>query len=600
MGIIYLFFLAILYILFLLLKKTDKKQNLFFWISIGIICLMSYNVFITYLLDLINIKCRLSTLSIINILFSALMAYKIIKTKSIQTYYLRVRDIIYFSLLLIVVGCIAYTNFGFPFNIKYETTDPAVHYMSAIQFYNNSQLLDKVPKATLYDFETFMTGAYVNVGLLFKAFSGLVSETHFYKIFIFFDILMLLLSGMLFYSSIIDKLEKKSLFFIGVIISIIYILGYPLNNMIFGFFYLGIGILIINGIICLIKYFKENDFDNVQLLTLMFLLNFALFFTYYLFIPVVYSALGIYFLWIYRKGKLIISKKSILVITITLIIPFIMGCIYFILPGILGIGNSVSAATTLATEGYIYRNLYSNFIFILPFSLFFFINSIKNKKFEFNNLLFLILALFIFALFIGGMKGKVSSYYYFKNYFVLWLIMFVTGFYGIVEICKNHLILIYTCIFVYLSLICISVLGIDKKITQKNILFNPTDQSIAFTDIFRFNFNKVNSKKMIYNVNELQVLDEFNAIVDDKNNVPVVGTTLQQLWFYSIFDSRTKDNLSEFYNEEYIDLNKWTTNQYRHLIYFNNDYFTKNKEVIKQNTNKIFTNDAGGILVKYY
>lgn len=108
--------------------------------------------------------------------------------------------------------------------------------------------------------------AYTNVGLIFKALEPIIGEMNFYRAFILFDIIIFLFSAILFYFIIKNKMNTKIDFLIGIVVTIIYMLGYPLNNLLSGFYYLGIGCLAINGILYVLKQ-KENK--NMVILSLL-------------------------------------------------------------------------------------------------------------------------------------------------------------------------------------------------------------------------------------------------------------------------------------------------------------------------------------------
>src|SRR5699024_2625372 len=98
-------------------------------------------------------------------------------------------------------------------------------------------------------------------------------------------------------------------------------------------------------------------------------------------------------------NKKIFTKNNVLVLSITLILPFILGYIYHFMPNIYQILKNADVNSNVnitkqtlengfKTGGYIYTNLYSNFILLIPFSLY-----VIFKKFKENTLLSL---MFIF------------------------------------------------------------------------------------------------------------------------------------------------------------------------------------------------------------
>lgn len=156
-------------------------------------------------------------------------------------------------------------------------------------------------------FPQMMPMAYVNVGILFKAFAPFIQEINLYKIFLLFDSIVFCFSALLFYYIIKNKIENRWHTVFAFFITVIYLLGYPLNNLLNGFYYLGIGCLVINGIL---YYMLNIDCDNQMKILIRFLLNTGIIFSYSLFAPVIYLAMFFYDGYsTYHKYHKILNKE---------------------------------------------------------------------------------------------------------------------------------------------------------------------------------------------------------------------------------------------------------------------------------------------------
>jgi hypothetical protein len=200
------------------------------------------------------------------------------------------------------------------------------------------------------------------------------------------------------------------------------------------------------------------------------------------------------------------------------------------------------------------------------------------------------------------MKGKVSSYYYYKNYFLLWLLSVFIFIKCLIEIKNSDCYIIYSFSILYIAVIIFSISGIDSKIANRNKLFNVKESLSSYTDIFCFNFNKIRTNNLIYTDEQLQLIKQVkkNNNIDNEQKIPIVGDLLQQLWFYSFNNKNTtKKDLSEFYDDDPIVLEDWKNKKYKILVYFNNNkYFIENKEEILKDSVVIFENGAGAIICK--
>lgn len=333
MGLLYIISEIILLILFIFIKKSEKKINITSFICISIVTLFCYNAFSCYVLTLFSIPTKLWVLALINLVISICFIIKIRKTKQIQKYSFNKVDIVYVLLTLVIVLIISYINFGIPFDVKYETSDPSVHYLTSVMFAESESLLvgennsDPIYKGL--DTRKFVS--YVNSGLLMKVFCKDLEPMQCYNVFVIFGVLTLFLTGISLYGAFTNFAKNNEHRLWAFIVSLICMLGYPLNSFLFGFEYLSMGLLIICSILDIIYYYDEDIIENKYFLIIMTLLSCGLFSSYYMFVTFIYLALGIYFyIKTYQKTRKLVSKEIITLWTTTLIIPFVLGYIYHI------------------------------------------------------------------------------------------------------------------------------------------------------------------------------------------------------------------------------------------------------------------------------
>ncbi len=86
MGIVYGISAVILIVVFILIKKTDKKLNIISFTSLSIVLMLCYNTVICYVLTFFKIPNTLTILSTINYIITAIIFWFIIKKKKIQKY----------------------------------------------------------------------------------------------------------------------------------------------------------------------------------------------------------------------------------------------------------------------------------------------------------------------------------------------------------------------------------------------------------------------------------------------------------------------------------------------------------------------------------
>lgn len=329
-SILYVISAIFVFITFFLKKKKDEKISFIKFSIISIISFMSYNTLICFLFRLINIPITLQILMIFNFVFGIIFLVLIIKDKGIQKYSINKKDVIAICVILLIATIMSIMNFGTELHIKYIMTDSALHFSAAREFYETGTLVDNIKNDMVTG--SFMAGAYTNTGICFKVFAPFIGEINLYKLFILFDIFIFLFVGLAIYSAVEKIIDSKSKYILSLFMIVFFMLGYPLNSMIYGFVYLQLGILIIITIVNVLQCFNEN-INKKYLYGILFLLNFGLFFTYCIFTPIVYIVEFIYIIKKeYSENKKIITIKNFMICAVIFVIPIVFGVYYFVLP----------------------------------------------------------------------------------------------------------------------------------------------------------------------------------------------------------------------------------------------------------------------------
>lgn len=575
MNFLYIISIVILFTLICIVKKSEKKLEIIPTSIILILCILVYQVLLCWLFSTLNIAITLLSVSICNILLSFVFIVLLIK-KGFQKYTINKKDTIITLLLFLVIIGITYKDVGFFENIRYYSTDASIHYISAREFYENDKMLNKTENTETA--KEMMPIAYVNVGMLFKAFEPIVGQMNFYKIFLIFDVAIFYFSAILFYFTIKSKIENKWHIIFATILTIIYLCGYPLNNILNGFYYLGIGCLIANGILWLMLS-KEEMNKNAKRIILS-LLNMGVIFSYALFAPVVYLSVFLYNGYCnYKLNKKIITKSFIIDTLVELIIPGILGVIYLLLP-------DVTKVEIISNDGYIYKKLLINIIFFIPFVAYFYFEKIKTKKLNYIVFYFITLILYMCVLYIGIKASIVSEYYFYKNAYLLWSVLLISFFFGVVNFIKKYpkekiIAIVYIGVYVFLFTVGI--------ISQRQLL--------SIYDIYNNNISLINAKENLVqeDVIILSYIYDNNLLSKTENNILFIGDFMQEAWIRSIFTYRNRYPLEKANHLNYIE--KWNNNEIPYLVCFeNSNTYKKVKKAINfENKNIIFETENAKI-----
>jgi len=575
MNIIYILTTLSIYILFILIHKTEKRQNLIKWLAISSVLTLCYNIFICLVITFVGGLCTLQNLSICNTIMAVLLLAILVKNKKIQRYKVEKFDVIYSILLLMLVIFIGYKQYGFPLGIKYKTTDASSHYYFAEQFYEKSTLLykgqtDEFLGVANSDFR--LPGAYVNEGILFKIFNGKILNT---KLFVIFDLFIIYLSGILCYyvlKTYAKESKKKQI--LAVIFSMMYMLGYQLNSMLYGYVYLTFALSIVIAFILLIENYEKEQIPYSIALPILALLSFGIFFSYAYFIPIIYISIIVNTIIKSIKNKeKIISEKNIIEIMLLIVNPLILGATYFIvLPLTKGMKTEIS---TIIVDGAIYKNYITNLLAFLPIIILNIILLIKSKykeekKFSFSEILFILSILFAVILFIGNKLGKVSDYYFFKAYYIIWPVAIITTYIAICNIfkCENKIlkngVQIYT--YIYIATVIISTL-----ILKTNLGIN---------HIFYFNNHLIAEIECILENGELQLLEKVKEPIEDYQIYILTPKNQGRMKWMSVLNKNEHLYFEQMMNSK-VTIEKWL------LQYEKKYYLALYKDYEKIGTEKV-------------
>lgn len=594
MNIIYFLTSLALIISYLLLNKSEKKENLIHSVIISVILFLTYNIFITQVMFFVHLKSTLLNLAIVNIAFSAVFITKEIKTKTIQKYYINKLDIIAVIIILGLAITIVIMNYGTNIAVKHAVTDAATHYFASDDFYRYSTLFSRESSDTIKWLNTpyLMTGAYVNTGIFLKLFKGIIDETFFVKLYFIFDMFIWMLSGLLMYTALSTNFKNKKHQRLALVLTIFYMLAYQLNSLFAGFSYLGVGLDIIIGIIIIMKSEIKTNYK----ISSLFLLNLGIMFSYYYFAPVLFLAEFWYILATNKKQNIkIFSKQNIFEILIVLVIPGLIGVIYFIGYPLMQANNKAfDYVGAIATDGFIYKDLIMNIFPYLLLSEVYIIYIAFKKKNTFIDKLLYLTVIFTLLIYMLMKLEFVSSYYYYKIYYMLFLVLTVSS-YEILKIFvdkgKNVTIIVSGVLIIY-SFGIFSAMILDKN-------------WFVF-DIYLTNGEEIKDDYALIKDKEFYLFEYYNNNINTMQNDDTLfcktkGNTGRDRWVYSI--TKNGNNLTNaLTNDKITTVEKFMGNsKYHYFVLLKNDYggeYDKVQDEVKRYNLKILIQNSAGMILE--
>lgn len=462
------------------IRKSDEEQNAVTYLVFTVVLFMIIQSVEAGIINLIPaLHINAVTFGCLHILEGIALWYFIFFKKKRQKYFWQMIDIAALGVLAVFVVFVAVRQFGIRLNdFNFELSDSARHYMYARDVADNGHLISLYFSA-------------LNSGLIMNALYGMIKSFSFYRIFILFETGVLFLNGAMFWVVIRKYLKDKYSGIMGIIVATVYMLGYPWNSMVFGTSYLSTGILCVAVIIFLLDlYFYNTVISSKRIAVLLLVSCYALARSYVLFVPPVLGVLVLLAAFKFVKSNKMSAKKIYAIGGTFFITCLLAGVIFLYIWLVKGVLDQ--KLDVLSWWGYTYGTPYADFLFAVPFCVFWIIKIIRSKTINVTCIIFSVFLLYTFVLFLGNYFGKISAYYYYKNYCILWLAVFMVLLRAVIAL-KNERIFMYSYIITWGLLFLIYISSAEKKLPQDyNLSLTAPSAGQVASDYFGlYNFNIV-------------------------------------------------------------------------------------------------------------
>lgn len=591
-SLFYFFSQTALVVTFLLYPKTNSKLPLFLWAIPTLILPEVFACSVGGIFTAVGLPADIITIGVTNFAVAIFLAFKIKKKGSkVQRYYWDWLNGISLVLLAVVAVSIVLLRFTANFNISFETSDPAIHLQMAMDSLRTHSVLSP---------RTFMFMGNLTNSLFLKFWLPFVGQENLYKIFIIKLCLNWLLDGSMFFCVIRNFFKRPNDHFLSLGISVFYFLGYPLTNLLFGFNYLGFTITIFLFLLFIEQQRAEKLLPIWMGYVLLSITCFSISVGYIIFAPVAYAAVFISLTWDYWKEKRRWMDFGYIKMQLSVFFfPTLLTLLYyFVLVGDL---NKTPNVSSLLAEGYIYRNLYSDFVLMAPFAIMGFLVLVQKRKAQNNTLMCVATGagletlLFVFLL----MQEKISSYYYFKINFLLWLVIWLLVAVAMSYFFENLKIAIPAIASAWMITFGMFFFQVEKGINEKSIQVTPFEYTMSETWMRDYDFNRFLLKKDRYDENKTNLNLKLSELLHlHSGKIVFVGYWLDYYWCEAITDTQEDvlvqqtDNILKGINRingaesgDYIVLQKSLENF--------SDYY----ETIDKVADAVWENDIGYIFV---
>ncbi|MCM1466588.1 MAG: hypothetical protein NC086_00460 [Alistipes sp.] len=380
----------------------------------------------------------------------------------------------------------------------------------------------------------------------------------------------------------------------------LFLLGYPLMNMLCGFEYLGSGMLVCTWLLWIMYKIEKKEIGNWVGIILLMLANLAMCNSYTLFAPAMLLGEFIYFVVLQNKRKFY-SWYSLFLFLFGFIVPGVL-CICFVAPDYMNIMFplilAVLAAMSLLlwvnrlkffrrhyrirnflwvvgvavvcclgfryvlmdivvnylrTDGSIYREPYANFIFWIFPVILFVLRDIRKKRLDAGLSVMAFVLIFGIWMIYCVTIGEMGTYYFYKLHFLMWVLVYWCAFREIVS--AKGAERRYMTTYLIMGLVCFGIFltGFEKNLQKEQEYMWPSNISANIFGVYQNNIESLQAGGNV--TRDMQTM--YNAVrevVDTQDTfVPYFGVELRYLkeYYYYLSDQNPYDHPEYLNNADY-------------------------------------------------
>lgn len=580
---------------FYLYKKSDRIFSAITWVFLTYILNMCFNVVTSGVLTLIHIPVTILSLAIINLGVAGYFWRHILLTKEKQNYQVVSADFFVIGLLLAFVFVYWGKMFGPAMKPAFYVPDGSAHYMEAMRVVRDRNVTD-------------MYYHSINNAVWIEFLTPVIQAPHYYKAYLFSELINLFLSGLSLYCVIKTYAKDRFLRILSVVFPLIYVIGYPLNNTLFGFVYLGEGITVIAAVAIILEFFCIEKISRNWGVALLCLGCCGIALCYILFAPALFIVIFIRVLFYQKKLDKIVCWRTVWMNLAIFLLPCVLA-IVFAYGGIFATTEE-TVGGSIAAEGTIYRDLYSNFLPWLPFAGYGFYMLIKQKK---NRSIVLMSGAYLIqtiAFFIAAYTGAVSTYYFYKMHYLLWMFVFALAYLGVSLIPRIARPFPVSALVCWGLLFVMFITNADGRANSHNPFLAEPKAAAFFNNLYNYNLIMVAADpgseyctKM--EKDKLELLDATYYYLNEHPEIKhedfmAVAPWHDSYWVISVLDM--EDQYFEWWPTpvNYVDKEyKKKMKEADYLVVFtDSEGYREYGDVVAKNYNMLYSNNQGFLLEK--
>lgn len=531
--ILNLFFIICFLILLtgmLWLYKVPEKVSLlrsFFLCFITELCM---GAAITGLLSLAGLPVGLLSLGIGYLAIGCLIWVIILRGKKLQKLQLLPEDLYAFGVIALWFVMIFLVTFSPSINLAYLNSDPAVHLNLA------RNVMQTGRTSNMYFAEVFNA-------VVMKLFQPFISGTNLYKAFILSDSFANLINVYMFYCLGASMIRNRFSKLILPFLCFLYFIGWPYYSYaVGGFVYFGWGVTLTAYVVYLLilLYHSEERRNRLALMGLIAVGCYSVLVCYLLFSVILFGIVILALVLTARKNGLTLSKKKLLTAA-AIVLLCLSAAAAFCFWGYFG-GDFTYVLSALKEDGGIAKSFYQDFVFLLPGFFYMGYHYIKNRQPDLIFIASLVTIAYIFFTFFFCIAGILSSYYFYKPYYVLWFFIWLINIAFVDRLIEKDKIMLFSYGGAILLALLFTLSGADTRLEEAGIIYNDIARSNMYPSPFPlYDRAELFIKMDHYLPDKNAMIDMTNYIKENLPNtpVPLLSDEYWVMMWYGSFSGNT-------------------------------------------------------------
>lgn len=486
-----------------------KRINAVSAFMLGYVSVMCCGSLGAFILKLLALKVSLNNMTIVYFAFAAIFWAYIVYKRKIQDLECRICDVIGLVVGALTVGLISLHIFTVYLHLNYNNmVDPSGHFYYAMSIVRSESI-------------SGMYFTQLHNAMLMQVIMPFLPKAWSYKVFILADCYHTLIEYYFFYGFIIYLTRKKKHNrYLPILLSLLYWLGYPLYSFADGaYVYWAMGAMLVFYVFWMLKVYEDATeiFIRRLSMTLIVLGCFSTTMCYVQFAPiVVFATLTVLLYQIISRQSFVFNRKRIMQLVGILCVGVVIALLgyYFIF-----FRTGLNILEGLAGGSNTGKNL--EMICMVPILYYILYKRVKEKKFNAYILSFCCLVIFHVVMILLSTLGIVSSYYLFKDNYILWGMLFI------ILICEYNALDRKELTYIKHYIILVSLLLLFMYVPQKQL--ETTDSLSIDNSIYRHNaalFKENDFRHAVVEdcMNMIEYVADNYDYTKDGERVVIIGT----------------------------------------------------------------------------